>query len=103
MKKETELLKFIINPSFLESIKQPVNEIVTSLYYSFDINRNGTLLHITIYAGEEGQINVSSVNEYGMIGNVILRDFCKTPKDFIDMMAKVDDLIKRFPVIKKNR
>jgi hypothetical protein len=99
MKKEqTELLDFTVNPTFLELMKQPISSIKISSYLSFDMERNGRMLHCTIYSGKDGQVNISDINKNGMHGNTILRDFCQTPEDFKKMLEKLDDLLTRIPV-----
>lgn len=99
MKKEqTELLDFTINPNFLELMKQPISKVKISAYFSFDIERNGRQLHCTMYSGKEGQVNISDINKHGMIGNIIIQDFCQTPEDFKKMMEKLDDLLTRMPI-----
>jgi hypothetical protein len=99
MKKEqTELLDFTVNPTFLELMKQPISSIKISNFFSFDMERNGRMLHCTIYSGKDGQVNISDINKNGMHGNTILRDFCQTPEDFKKMLEKLDDLLTRMPV-----
>lgn len=94
---QTELLKFTINPSFLELMKQPVSSVELCAYLSFDMTRNCKMLHCTIYTGKEGQVNISDRDKNGMMGNTILRDFCQTPEDFAKMLEKIDDLLLRMP------
>ena len=98
MKKEhTELLDFTINPSFLELIKQPLENTKNSLYFSFDMERHGKLINCTIYNGKNGQVNIST-KEKSCFGNtVIMKDYCKTPEDFKKMMERADELLTRFP------
>lgn len=97
MNKQTELLNFIINPSFLELMKQPIVSIGISAYFSFNMIRNNNKIHCTIYSGKEGQVNFSEINKMGMLGETILRDFCQTPQDFEKMLQKLDDLLLRIP------
>lgn len=52
--KQTELLKFTVNPDFLELMQVPNIYISSSI--SFDMIRHGKKLHCTIYTGKEGTV-----------------------------------------------
>jgi hypothetical protein len=93
----TELLKSCINPALLELIKQPIDRINISGYFSFDIQRNGRWFSITIYDGENGQINISDKEH---IMKTYISDYCKTPEDFQKLIERFDEMITRFPPIK---
>ena len=100
MKREqTELIDYIVNPTFLEQIKQSVKSIAVQSWFSFNMERNGRKYHVTMYTGKEGQVNISSINKFDMIGNTIICDYCKNINDFISMLEKLDDLQKRMPIL----
>ena len=100
MKREqTELIDYIINPTFLEQMKQSVNSIAVQSWFSFNMERNGMKYHVTMYTGNEGQVNISSVGKFDTIGNTIIRDFCQNINDFLSMLKKLDDLQKRMPML----
>jgi len=95
--KHTELLDFVINPTFLELMKQPVSSVMISPYFSFNMERSGRMLHFTFY-DRDGQVNVSEIDKNGVMGSTILRDFCQTPNDFKNMLRELDDLLTRMPL-----
>lgn len=93
----TKLLDFTINPDFSSGLLGlPLNKIAISSYFSFDMERDGRILHCTIYSGKEGQVNISETS-YGGIDRTILMDYCQTPDDFKNMLDKLDDLLTRMP------
>ena len=98
MKKEqTDLIDHIINPVFLEQMKQSVNSIAVCSNFSFKMERNGKVYHVTMYTGKEGQVNIYSTQQYEHMGNSIITDYCQNIDDFLSMLEKLDDLAKRMP------
>lgn len=97
MGKHTELLDYMINPSFLELMKQPVGTVEIEPYYSFKTERQGRLLIFTFYTGVNGQVNISQRHKNGFSSSGIIQDFCQTPDDFRKMLERLDDLLTRFP------
>jgi hypothetical protein len=96
-RQHTELLDFVINPTFLERMQQPVSSFEIRSWFNFTMKRKGRLLHFTMYTGDSGQVNVSDSDQHGCVVNTILRDFCQTPEDFYKMLDKLDDLLTRIP------
>jgi len=97
MGKHTELLDYIINPSFLELMKQSADSVQIEPYFSIKTNRQGRTLTFTFYTSGDGQVNISDTSRGGLSGAMIIRDFCQTPEDFRKMLEKLDDLLIRFP------
>lgn len=100
MNKQTDLIKAFVNPTFLEAMKQPVSSIECSSYYSFNMKRKGGHFHVTIYSGEEGQVNISSCKD-GSVRGTIIRDYCQTLEDYTKLIENLDDLIERMPWVGK--
>ena len=99
METNTHLLLDVINPTFLERMKQPRGSVLIQMWFSFNLSRNDRNFHVTIYSGNSGQVNISTVNQYGNSCNVILTDYCQNMDDFMGMLEKLDDISKRLPVI----
>lgn len=95
--KDTELIETFINPTFLEAIKQPVNSIKISSSVSFNMNRKGRSFNVTLYKGEEGQVNISNRTKEGHLASTIIQDYCQTLLDFQKMIKNLDDMIDRLP------
>ena len=100
-KTQSELVDFIINPDFLEMIKQPIDTFKIPNWFSFDIERNGRIFHITIYTSKDGPVNISHDNGYSAIPHTIIRDFCKTPEGFALLIERLDEMADRIPIRKK--
>lgn len=101
-KEQSELIDHIINPDFLENIKQSKESIAIQSWISFDMERNGTEYYVTIYTGKDGQVNISSKSEGGYsIGQTILSDYCQTIEDFKGTLDKLDDMETRRPKSKE--
>ena len=100
MKREqTKLIGYVINPTFLEQMKQPVSSIALQSWFSFNMERNGRKYQVTMYAGKEGQVNISSIGKFDMLGNTIIQDFCQNIEDFLSLLEKLDDLQRRMPIL----
>lgn len=96
---QSELVKFIINPAFLEQIGHSHKDFkvwVSDL--SFEVLRNGIKYVMTFSIEKDAKVKIKlrDSNSY-VVADLTITDHCQNIEEFLSLLEKLDDLAKRIP------